>query len=152
MIIDARNEFADAADVAKATGTHLIGDVINLDDARDIGNGQSLYLVVTVDTQFDSAADGASVEFVLASDASASIATDGTATEHVSTGAKGEAELSPGQAYVLTVPLEGSAYEQYLGLLAKVSGEATTAGKINAFLTMDPYGWQAYPDALSSIT
>jgi hypothetical protein len=147
MILDSRNEFCDATALNTGSpGTYLVGDVIDLDVARDMGNGQPLYLVLSIDTAVDSSANGASVEFVLASDDSASIATDGTATEHVSTGAKAEATLTAGYQTVLTLPLEGDAYEQYLGILQKTTGEAVTSGAVNAFLTMDPAGWQAYPD------
>jgi len=148
MILDERTEFMDQVDITAGTGTALVGDVIILTNARDMGNGESLYLMIQVDTQVDSSGDGASVEFVLASDAQEAVATDGTATEHVSTGAVAEADLPAGKRFTYTVPVEGSAYEQYLGILAKTTGEATTAGEVSAFLTLDPAGWQAYPDAL----
>ena len=103
MIFDERTEFADAntAGVAGATGTELVGDVVDLGSTgRDIGNGQPLYLVITVDTEVDSAADGATCNFILASDASATIATDGSASVHGSTGAltEGERAAGPGRA------------------------------------------------------
>jgi hypothetical protein len=52
MIMDERLEFADAVSVAAAAGTALIGDVIDLGSVhRDIGAGQPVYLVITVDTE-----------------------------------------------------------------------------------------------------
>ena len=52
MILDERNEFADAVSVAGTAGTALIGDVIDLTAThRGIGNGQPLYLVITTDTE-----------------------------------------------------------------------------------------------------
>ena len=51
MILDARNEFADATSVAAAAGTALIGNVIDLSVARDLGNGEAPYLVITTDTE-----------------------------------------------------------------------------------------------------
>lgn len=152
MILDELTEFCDATALdTSGTDTDLIGDVVDLGVARDIGNGQPLYVVIQVETEVDSAADGASVEFVVASDDSASIATDGTATEHVSTGAVAEASLTAGKTFILTLPLEGNAYERYLGILTKTSGEAVTAGAVNAFFTMDPSAWKAYADALDKI-
>lgn len=149
MIMDERNMFAEDGDVTEAVGTHLIGDVINTEVAGDIGQGQPLYLVILVTTDFDSAADGASVDFVLASDDSASIATNGDASEHVATGVQPEADLTSGTIFIFALPIEGVAYEQYLGILAKITGEAVTAGTIDAFLTLDPHGWRAYADALT---
>src|SRR3546814_10781320 len=95
MIMDERNEFANATSVAALAGTALIGDVIDLQglgpasagvgNPGDIGNGQPLYLVVTVDTGIVAAGAG-TISFTLASDAQAAIATDGNATEHVTVG------------------------------------------------------------------
>lgn len=146
MYVDSFLEFADAEAIDGSTGTALVGDVINLEDTRDIGQGEPLYLVIQVTTEVDSAADGASVEFILASDDSASIATGGGATEHLSTGAVAEANLTAGKQFIYHLPLEGNAYEQYLGILATISGEAVTAGAVNAFITKDAGKYQAYPN------
>ena len=149
MILDERTKFCDATALdTTGTNTDLIGDQIDLGAAsRDIGNGHPVYVVITVDTSVDSAADGASVEFVVASDAAAAIATDGTATEHVSTGVLAEADLAAGRdPIVLTLPV-GALYERYLGILTKTTGEALTAGAVSIFLTFDPHGWRAYADA-----
>ena len=52
MILDERNEFADATALGTSgTGRQLVGDVIDLGRvSQDIGNGEPLYLVVQVDT------------------------------------------------------------------------------------------------------
>lgn len=148
-IIDKRNEFCDA--VALNTGgaaSYLIGDVIDLGAAaRDIGNGEPLYLMITVDTSVDSAADNTVQQFHLCSDAQAAIAVDGSATYHFSTKAIAQANLTAGTR-VACVALPLGDYERYLGIVQTTSVAAATAGKINAFLTKDPVGWKAYPDAL----
>lgn len=147
MYVDAFNEFADATALdTSGTDTDLVGDVIDLDDVRDIGEGQPIYLVIQVETEVDSSTDGASVEFVLASDAQAAIATDGSATEHLSTGAVAEASLPAGKQFVYTLPWEGETYEQYIGILTKTTGEAVTSGKINAFLTTSAAKYKSYPN------
>lgn len=150
MILDERTEFADAStDVQAATGRALIGNQIDLGVAgRDPGNGQSLYLVITVDTEVDSTGDAATVQFILASDASAAIATNGTATEHLLTEAFTETQLGAGATYVYPIPVGGDQpYERYLGVLALIGGETVTAGAVSAFLTLDPTGWKSYADA-----
>lgn len=152
MILDSRNEFADAVSVAAAAGTALIGNVIDLGAAhRDIGNGKTVYLVLTVDTEIITGGSAGTVKFQLASDAQAAIATDGSATVHLDTGtfATGatttNALLLGGKTLaVMALPLEGKVYERYLGILAVTATTTTTAGKINAFLTLDPAGWAAY--------
>ena len=155
MIIDKRNEFADAIAVDGAAGTALIGDVIDLEALRDIGNGQTVYLVMTVDTSIITGGVAGTITFALASDAQAAIATDGSATVHFQTKAfvtddAALNELDAGDTIaVVALPLEGVAYERYLGILATIATTAVTAGAISAFLTMDPHGWKAYPDAVN---
>lgn len=149
MILDERNEFADATALSTSgTGLQLVGDVIDLGSvARDVGNGEQLYLVVQVDTAFTSGGS-ATVAFSLASDAAAAIATDGSASVHFTSAAIPVATLAAGYVAV-AVALPMASYERYLGILANVGTAALTAGKINAFLTHDVSKWAAYPDAVN---
>lgn len=148
MILDERNEFADATALSTAgTGRALVGDVIDLGGtSQDIGNGEQLYLVIQVDTAVTSAGS-ATVQFELASDASASIATDGTASVHYTSAAVAKATLVAGYT-VAAVALPNGTYERYLGILANVGTAALTAGKVNAFLTRDVAKWVATPDGI----
>ncbi len=156
MIMDERTEFADAVSVAAAAGTALIGDVIDLTVARDIGNGEQVYLVITTDTEIITGGVAGTLQFKLVSDAQAAIATDGTASEHYATkayvtddAAANDAQLNAGGVIAcVALPLEGVVYERYLGILAVTATTTTTAGKINAFLTKDPSKWKAYADAV----
>lgn len=156
MIMDERLEFADATSVAAVAGTALIGDVIDLGlPARDIGNGQPVYLIITTDTEIITAGAAGTLGFALVSDAQAAIAVDGSATVHWAStlfvtddAAVNSAQLNAGGIIAcVALPLEGPVYERYLGILAITATTTTTAGKINAFLTLDPTGWRAYPDA-----
>ena len=148
MIMDERLEFADATALdTSGTDTDLIGDVIDLGAASDVGNGQPIYLVIQVDTTVTSAG-AATVAFKLASDAQAAIATDGSATVHYSSDAVAKATLVAGYT-VVVVALPIQSYERYLGILTTTGTAALTAGKINAFLTYDPVGWTALPDAVN---
>lgn len=153
MILDARNEFADAVSVAAAAGTALIGNVIDTAAIhRDMGQGHRVFLVITTDTAIITGGVAGTVKFQLTSDAQAAIATDGSATVHIDTGTfvTGAASASPltvnGVIACIPLPNEGKVYERYLGVLAVTATTTTTAGKINAFLTLDPIGWQAYPE------
>lgn len=151
MVIDERLEFCDATALnTGAAGSYLLGDVIDLGAVAggDIGAGQPLYLVITVDT-LPTSGGAATANFTLASDAQAAIATDGSATVHATTGAKPIAQLPAGAKFVLAIPSEGSAYERYVGILQTTAVAAFTAGKINAFISFDPNGSKAYPDAVN---
>lgn len=156
MILDERLEFADATSVAAAAGTALIGDVIDLEVVRDIGAGEPLYLVITTDTEIITGGTAGTINFKLASDAQAAIATDGSATVHFQTkdyvtddAAANDAQLNAGGVIaVVALPMEGAVYERYLGILATIATTTVTAGKINAFLVKDVAKWKSYADAI----
>jgi hypothetical protein len=149
MIMDERLEFCDAVavDGAAAPTTALLGDVIDLSSiARDIGQGEDVWLVITTDTEIITGGAAGTIEFKLASDAQAAIATDGSATIHWTStafvtddAAANSAQLNAGGLIAaVSLPAEGAVYERYLGILVTRSTTAVTAGKINAFLTLDP--------------
>jgi hypothetical protein len=147
MLMDERLEFADAVSVAAAAGTALIGDVIDLGaTARDVGLGEPLFLVITVDTEIITGGAAGTIKFQLVSDAQAAIATDGTATVHIDTGtfvtddaAANATQMNAGEVvFSGPIPMQGNVYERFLGILAVIGTTTVTAGKINAFLTLDP--------------
>jgi len=148
MILDARAEFCDATAVnTGGVASYLLGNVYDTGAvSKDIGQGQPVYLVITVDTAIASATG--SFKFKLCSDAQAAIAVDGTQTIHFSTGAFLEGALTAGTRVCCVALPMGAVYERYIGIVQETITAAATAGKINAFLTMDPTGWRAYPDGI----
>lgn len=156
MLLDEYTEFCDATSVIGVAGTALIGDVIDLGEvSRDIGNGEPLYFVVNVSTEITTAGNAGTIQFFLASDAQAAIATDGSATIHASSasivtdGTDANGALCKAGTYPMYVALpQGTTYERYLGVLCTIGTTSVTAGAINAFLTTNPTGNPAYPDAL----
>lgn len=142
MILDERNEFADATALSTAaTGLALVGDVIDL-GTDGINEVEHIDLFINVDTAITSAGS-ATVEFQLVSDAQAAIAVDGSATVHYKSAAVPKATLVAGYT-VVNVQLPKGQYERYLGILQNVGTAALTAGKINAGLTpLDP-SWKAF--------
>lgn len=152
MILDERLEFADALALdTGAAAAHLLGDVVDLSVARNIGLGLPLYLVIQVDTLVESAG-AATVQFQLASDAQAAIATDGSATIHGETIAIPKATLVAGYQKLIPLPREGDTpYERFIGVLYTVGTAALTAGKVNAFITAAPPAWKAIDDGQISV-
>lgn len=155
MILDKRTEFADAVALnTGAAGTYLIGSQIDIGEARDIGNGQGLYLVVTVATGIEVAASAGTVAFKLASDSTAAIDTSTstvhfTSPEFATSTTSDTTTLAAGTVlFAVELPLEGNAYERYLGILQVTGTTAISAGAINAFLTADVQQWKAYADAI----
>lgn len=142
MILDERNEFADATALSTAaTGLALVGDVIDL-GTDGINEVDGIDLFVTVDTAVTSAGS-ATVEFQLVSDAQAAIAVDGSATVHYKSAAVPKATLVAGYT-VVNVKLPKGQYERYLGILQNVGTAALTAGKVNAGLTPLEPSWKAF--------
>lgn len=152
MILDERTEFADATALnTGAAGTYNIGDVIDtqvgsLNTLLNFGNGQPLYLVISVDTTATSGG-AATGQFRLVSDAIATPDTS-TATVHYTSAAIPVASLVAGTSPVVVALPHGS-YERYLGIQQITGTAAFTAGKVNAFLTPDPAAWRAYADNVS---
>lgn len=156
MIMDERTEFADAASVAAAAGTALVGDVIDSGTvARDLGEGADIWLVITCDTEIITGGSAGTIQFILASDAQAAIATDGSATAHYTSrafvtddAAANDTQMNAGEVIVaVPLPKEGAVYERYLGILVTIATTTVTAGKINAFLTLDPpHGKKVYAE------
>lgn len=153
MIGDKLLEIANATSVAAAAGTALIGSQIDLQETnRQVGNGQPLYLVITIDTSIITGGVAGTVNFVLASDDAAAIATDGTATEHwrshdYVTDDDALNDLDAGDSICVPLPSGEPAYERYLGLLCVTTTTTTTAGAISAWLSLVPFGQRHYPDA-----
>jgi hypothetical protein len=156
MILDELTEFADAVSVAAGAGTALIGDQIDLSAAGlDIGAGEPVYLVIQTDTEIITGGSAGTIQFFLASDSAAAIATDGSASIHLASpvfvtddAAANSDKLNAG-GVILAVPLPAdTTYERYLGILATIATTTVTAGKINAFLTTDVSRWKAYADAI----
>lgn len=150
MILDRLTEFADSVAVSGAAGTQNVGNALDLqgpppNTIGDIGNGWPVYWVVTIE-EAPTGAD--TVEFHLVSDAVDPPATDGSATLHATTGDVAIADLPAGKTFCIALPLEGNLYERFLGLhVTNVGAGALADLVVNSFLTLDPHGWQAYPDA-----
>jgi hypothetical protein len=148
MIIDKLLEFADAATAFVNVGTLTIGDVVDLGAAptlQNIGGGEPIYLVVQIDTTIVGV--GSSSQFKLVSDSTANLTT--SPTTHMDSGAIPVATTLAGYT-VFCAPLPSTPnYERYLGVTVTSSGANTTAGKINAFLTLSPPAWLAMPDAIA---
>jgi len=152
MILDTLTEFCDAEVITVAQdNTRVIGDQIDLGAVpRDIGQGKTVYLVLSVDTVF---AGGTTYQFILASDSQAAIRNGSTAGQeirHVMTDVIPQATWIQGFQLIMPLPMGGvegtGTYKRYLGILLVDVG-SSTSGNINAYLSLDPHGSRSYPDA-----
>jgi predicted RecA/RadA family phage recombinase len=146
MIIDALTQMCNDEAASGTAATRLEGSQIDLSVARDIGNGQPIYWHLVVVTAAASVGS-ATINVVLASDATAAVATDGSATVHAQTGILAYTAFTKGRRWVFPLPTEGNVYEKFLGTLVITADATTTALVIDSFLSPDPAGWKAYADA-----
>lgn len=149
MIIDKSARFCDATLLnTGAAGNYIIGDWIDLQNVRDIGQGGDLYLVMLVDTTATSGG-AATLQLSLVSNSATPLVTAG-ATVHAVTPVFALAQLTTGRTLlVVQLPLEGAAYQRYLGIQQTTGVAAFTGGRVDAFLTPTPAAWKAYADAVN---
>ena len=153
MIIDAFTEFADDYDAGAAAVSNEIvnmGNVIALADVRNVARGNPLYVIFTISETFADTSSGAGYIFHLVSDSSDTPAVDGTATIHGRTNDFADTDLTVGTIFQMvlnTLPT----MEGFLGVqLENDAADVTTAGKVNAWLSLTPVGDpvnQHFPDA-----
>jgi hypothetical protein len=150
MIHDVRTQFCRNTSAAGTAASTLVGDVIDLGpNQRDPGNGQPVYLVIVVKTAIATGGSAGTIAFQLRSDATGAI-DPSTGTLHVTTPTfvtDDDPVIPVGTVlYMGALPVEGNVYERYLGIIRVIGATTTTAGAIDAFLTLDPKGWKSYPD------
>lgn len=147
MFTDKLTTFANGVALnTGGAGTYNIGDLINMENLRDLGQGNPIYLVISV-SEAATSGGSATGQFRLVSDATSTVSTT-TATVHATSAAHAVADMTAGASlFVIALPQEGVAYEQYIGIQQITGTAAFTAGAIDAFLTHDVAAWKAYADA-----
>ena len=109
MILDNNLEFADAVSVAASAGTANIGDIIDLTTARDMGNGEPMYLVISVDTEIITGGSAGTIKFQLVSDSTTTIATDGSVSTSATAPSTGESTQTSAMVAAMPRPHRKSA-------------------------------------------
>jgi hypothetical protein len=143
MIMDERTEFADATSVGTPNNTTVnVGSTIDSSVARDLGDGQPIYLIIQVTTTLVGAGSSI-VEFMLSSDGEDALAVNGGQTIHLRSDYIAVDSLVAGWQMSWVLPagttLATTGYELYLGVqIRETAGTALSAGNINAFLSLTP--------------
>lgn len=115
------------------TGDAVSTDTIDLGTARDIGEGQQLYMVFTVVTTFDNLT---SLDLEVISSANANLSSHTVLAEtNVTLAGNG---LTAGKQYVVAIPPQiASLGQRYLGARYDVNGTNPTTGSILAEVVMN---------------
>jgi hypothetical protein len=149
MILDERTEFLDNVALnTGAPGNFLLGDVIDLTNVRDIGQGEPLYLVANVDVTATSGGS-ATLQLTLLTDDNGSLSSP---VALVSSAVIPVASLVAGAnicAIALPLDAAGAPYERFIGIRQVTGTAAFTAGAISAYLTHDVSRVKHYADAVN---
>lgn len=142
MILDAHNLFSDAQAVTAAAGSD---NTIDLGAVRDIGTGQPLYVVVTVDVAMTDSGSDSTLTVALEGDSTTTFTPDGTETLFTipavsAAGAKFFARLAPGSA-----PLQ----YRYIRLKYTPNNGNLTTGSFTAALVQGIEKFVAYADGVT---
>jgi hypothetical protein len=145
MYIDKFLEIADNVSIAATAGSAVIGVGVPHDYAGfEPNSGRNLFVVITLSAAIVSAGD-ATVQFRVVSDAATPVHVS-TSTQHAETGVIAYTALNTAKRIIIPLPEGPNAYEGYIGLVCVTAGATTTAGSINAFITMDAERWRAFPE------
>lgn len=128
-MIDAKHVLSEEQALTETAASENILDFLAAQDPG-IGGGTAVRVVFQVETELDSAADGASLTIHVVDDTAAPV--DGSSTVIVSSEAIAEASLVAGYRKELVVPAE--AHGRILGLYYEVTGEDFTSGTVNAWV------------------
>lgn len=148
-LIDKLNEFCDATSLnTGTTAAAVVGNVIDLGNTSNFPGNSDIWCVIKVQTSVTS--DGsATVQFKLNSSTLVAL-TGGTTTTHFDSGALAKTTLVAGYT-VAAFKLPRGTYQRYLGIFQTNATAELTAGKIDAYLTIDPPSDPtiSFPDALT---
>ena len=115
-------------DLSQVVGTYNSESIVDLGTARDIGEGEPLYIVFTVTEAFAGATATVAMNCVVSAAAALS-----TPTSVGSIAATAVASLTLGAQFVVRInPLVASLGLRYLGVIYTIATATTTAGTMTA--------------------
>ena len=146
MILDKRNEFCDA--VALNTGgaaAYQVGDILDLGaTGMNIGDGEDIWLAIVVQTTATSGGSATGAFALITSDNS-----DLSSPTVVLTSPAIAVATLVAKYVILAVAIPFVDFKRYIGIQQTTAVAAFTAGKIDAFLTLDFAKWKPYADAVN---
>ena len=120
-------------DLSQVVGTYNSESIVDLGTARDIGEGEPLYIVFTVTEAFAGATATVAMNCVVSAAAALS-----TPTSVGSIAATAVASLTLGAQFVVRInPLVASLGLRYLGVIYTIATATTTAGTMTAHVVTD---------------
>lgn len=139
MIIDERLEFSDAQAL---TGTAALTDVIDFGSARQLGVGEPLYWVLSVDVASDRTTGDETYSFALQTDDNSAFSSAATLITY----AFPAAVVPAGTRIAFALPT--NLIERYLRVNATLGGTTPTV-TISSWIGVEPTNATIYPDAVN---
>ena len=137
MYKDAQNLYSAAQVITAAAAST---NIIDHGAARDMGTGQSIYLVAIVDVAFTDSNSDSTLVVTLETDADVAFGSPALAQQTLGT----FAALSPIGTVLVAKLQPGALNERYSRLYYTPANGNLSAGSVTAFLTNDIHKWVAY--------
>lgn len=142
MIHDALLLFSDAQAVTAAAGST---NTVDLGSVRDIGTGENLYVVLTVDVAFTDSSSNSTLTVALEGDSTTSFTPDGTDTLFTI-----PALAAIGNTYIARLdPGMASLQYRYIRLYFTPNNGDLSAGSVTAFITTNVQKYTSFVDAIT---
>lgn len=136
MIHDAQNLFSDAQAITAAAAST---NIIDLGVARNIGVGQNLFVVVTIDTTLADTGSNSTLTVALEGDSTTSFTPDGTQQLFII-----PALAAAGNKYVARISPDYASNYRYIRLYYTPNNGDLSAGAVTAFICNDPDNYTTY--------
>lgn len=137
MIHDAQNLFSDAQAITAAAAST---NIIDLASARNIGVGENLYVVVTVDTTFADTGSNSTLTVALEGDSSTSFTPDGSQTLFTI-----PALAAAGNKYIARINPDFASNYRYIRVYYTPNNGDLSAGAVTAFIAHGIDAYTSYP-------
>lgn len=139
MLIDRQNQFSNAQAL---TATAASTDYIDLGAVRNIGAGESLYLVLHITTAFTDSGSDSTMTPSLETDDNTSFSSVATLRTYDVFAAL--TAINTIRKYRLEPVTDAGSYERYLQMRYTIANGNLTTGAVSAFLLEDVQAWRAY--------
>ncbi len=141
MYLDSKLLFSDAQAVTAAAAST---NVVDLGSARNIGVGEGLYVVVTVDTAFTDSGSNSTLTVALQGDSSDSFSPDGSQQLFII-----PALAAAGAKYIARISPDYASNYRYMQLYYTPNNGDLSAGAVTAFITHNVDAYSSYADGIT---
>jgi len=142
MLLDSQLRFSNAQAITAAAGST---NTIDLGAVRDIGTGEPLYVIVSVDVAFTDSGSDSTLTVTLEGDSTTSFTPDGTADLFIIPALAAAGNLYIARLHPGMTPLN----YRYIRLLYTPNNGNLTTGTVTSYLTNNIQKWQAFADNIT---